>query len=115
MARARKFKSHEPGDKDILSLYTNNVDNIDCTIEWFSPTNNVRTSPSPGTLAVVVDIGSNAGAVRIHEIDGGKFVDGVGTEESGKVVLVPWDGDWYYYTIGKIRLGYIRRSNGSDS
>ncbi|QSS64923.1 hypothetical protein I7I51_01998 [Histoplasma capsulatum] len=85
------------------------------SIEWITPTNNIRTSPPSSTLAVAVDIGSNAGAVRIHEAEGGKFVDGVGTEEAGHVVIVPWDGNWYYYTIGRIRLGYIRRVDTSDS
>ncbi|OJD13487.1 hypothetical protein AJ78_06059 [Emergomyces pasteurianus Ep9510] len=111
---ARKFRTQETGDQNILALYQHEIGDIDGSIEWITPTNNIRTSPPSSILAVVVDIGSNAGAVRIHEAEGGKFVDGVGTEEAGHVVIVPWDGNWYYYTIGRIRLGYIRRADRSD-
>lgn len=84
----------------------------DCDIpSWIDPSNNTRTTPPQNTVAIVIDVRNNRGAVYIHETQGGKHVDGVGTENSRNLVMVPWNSDWYYYSIGSIRLAYIGKKN----
>jgi hypothetical protein len=52
---------------------------------------------------------NNVGAVLIHERRDGKYKGGVGTEDQGYMVMVPWSNDWYYYSIGSTRLAYIKK------
>ena len=49
----------------------------------------MRTSPPADTIALVVDVGDNVGAIRIFETLSKKYVDGVGTEEAGKLIVIP--------------------------
>jgi len=74
---------------------------------WTTPINNVQTEPPLETVAIIVDIRNNHGAIFIHETEGGNYIDGVGTEEAGKLVIVPWNPGWHYYSIGTIRVGHI--------
>jgi hypothetical protein len=59
-------------------------------IQWSKPPKLAHLSPPPSTVAIVVDVISNQGAIRILNKDG-KFVDMVGIEESGYRVIIPWD------------------------
>ena len=56
---------------------------------------------------IVVDVRNYLGALRIFENEGSKFVAGVGSEEAGKMVMIPWTSTWWYQTIGSLRVGYI--------
>jgi hypothetical protein len=49
----------------------------------------VRTSPSADTIALVVNVSDNIGVIRIFETSSKKYVDGVGTEEAGKLIMIP--------------------------
>jgi hypothetical protein len=78
-----------------------------CKIEWITPAKGVRTSPPADTVALAVDVGGNVGAIRIFETSSKKYVDGVGTEEAGKPIMISWNSAWYYSAAGSLPLGYI--------
>lgn len=82
----------------------------DCElISWISPTTEPPTKISPPelTVAVVVNISQEGGAIRIFDTPGDGYVDGVGTEDVEKLVIVPWSRSWWYYSIGSLRIGYL--------
>lgn len=58
-------------------------------------------------MAIAVDIRSNKAAIRIYEKQSGDYIDGVGTEEHGMVVVVPWNSTWVYLCTGSPRVGHI--------
>jgi hypothetical protein len=66
-----------------------------------TPSKGVRTSPPADTVALAV----NVGAIRIFETSSKKYVDGVGTEEAGKLIMIPWNNAWYYSAAGSLPLG----------
>ncbi|KAJ5161041.1 hypothetical protein N7492_006433 [Penicillium capsulatum] len=70
-----------------------------------------QTSPPQNAVAVVVDISSTGGAIKIGEASdndlGVTAVGMVGTEDADGLVIVPWDSGWWYYTIGVITVRYI--------
>lgn len=34
----------------------------------------------------------------------------VGTEDADALVIVPWNNDWSFYSIGSVRMQYVVRS-----
>lgn len=93
----------------ILNTYQTNCGDCDPLV-WLTPTNNVRMNPPENTV-VVVDVRGNQGAIRIVDKKDNKYVDGIGTEETRKLVMVPWNSNWWYYTIGSIRVAYIGKKS----
>lgn len=80
----------------------------DCeSIIWKTPSKGTRIDPPANTVAVVVDVVDNRGAIRIFEKEGEEYVDGVGTEETGNLVIVPWESSWWFRVSGSIRTGYV--------
>ena len=59
------------------------------------------------TVAVVVDVRNNQGAIQIADKQSDDYVDGVGTEAAGKLVMIPWKKEWWYYCKGSTRLAHI--------
>lgn len=41
-------------------------------------------------VVIVVDLVQNRGAIQIFKKESGEYVDGVGTEEEGFRVIIPW-------------------------
>jgi len=78
--------------------------------EWISPPENRWMDPPDDTLVVVVDARSIQGAVQIVDKREKEYVDWVGTEEVGNLVMIHWSTDWLYYCLGSVRLAYIKRS-----
>jgi hypothetical protein len=62
--------------------------------------------PPPSTTAVVVDITESHGAIHITK-ENGEYVDMVGTECAGNLVVVPWDSSWCLRGSGLIEVGYV--------
>ena len=58
-------------------------------------------------MAVVVDVVNNQGAIRIFEKENDEYVNGVGTEEAGSLVIIPWDSNWRSRVSGSLRIGYV--------
>jgi hypothetical protein len=54
----------------------------------------------------VVNLAQNLGAIRIYE-QNGAYVNGVGTDESGYRVIIPWDNNWWFYIAGNIKVGLV--------
>jgi len=59
-------------------------------------------------VAVVVDLVYNQGAIRVFEKAGDTYVNIVGTEEAGNLVIVPWESTWWFRVSGSLRVGYIK-------
>eukprot|EP01099_Mayorella_cantabrigiensis_P007089 TRINITY_DN6132_c0_g1_i1.p1 TRINITY_DN6132_c0_g1~~TRINITY_DN6132_c0_g1_i1.p1 ORF type:complete len:203 (+),score=6.51 TRINITY_DN6132_c0_g1_i1:62-670(+) len=82
----------------------------DCSIgDPVSPTTEpptMTTAPSK-TIAVVVDISKDGGRIKFYEKSSHKFVGDVSAEDFKDLVLVPWDGGWYYYSIGSLQVRYV--------
>lgn len=64
-------------------------------------------TPASEIVAIAVDAREIKAAIRIYEKKSGDYVDGVGTEEQGKVVIVPWNSSWVYLCTGTPRVGHI--------
>ena len=64
-------------------------------------------NPPENTVVVVVDVRNNQGAIQIADKQTNEYVDGVGTEAAGNLVMIPWDENWWYYSMGSTRLAYI--------
>lgn len=80
----------------------------DCEpITWTTPSKGTRIDPPAKTVAIVVNVIDNLGAIRIFEQEGDEYVNGVGTEEVGNLMIVPWDSKWWFRVSGFLRIGYI--------
>jgi len=59
-------------------------------------------------VAILIDVrGDNKGAIRMFESSTKRFVDAVGTEDAGKIVMIPWNSAWYYSAAGSLPVGHI--------
>jgi len=95
----------------LLSTFQTNCGDCD-PLEWMTPSNNVRMDPPQNTVALVVDVRGSQGAIRIANTQDNKYADEVGpVKEAGNLVMVTWKSNWWYYTIGSVRVAYIRRSS----
>lgn len=57
-------------------------------------------------MAVVVDLISARGAIRIYDQQS-SYVDGVGTAEAGNLIIVPWDINWWFSVSGYLSVGLV--------
>lgn len=62
--------------------------------------------PPPTVVAVIVDVTNSQGAIHITN-DDGTYIDMVGTEFAGYLVVVPWKCDWRLRGSGSIEVGYV--------
>lgn len=71
-----------------------------------------KTLPPPNTIAVLVNISSDGGAIKIGEnSDNDLGVDAVGmvgTNDADGLIIVPWDVRWWFYSIGSIEIKYVK-------
>jgi hypothetical protein len=112
----RKIRaSRSLDDKEILNLCKGELGYEDCTLIP-GPTTEViyKTTPPAKTVAVIVDISSNGGAMKIGKKSdndlGVAAVGKVGTEDAADLVIMPWSDGWWFYSIGSIRIRYIVRT-----
>jgi len=63
--------------------------------------------PPKSTVAIIVDICNNRAAIRIFEMQSNDYIDGVGTEEAGKLVIVLWQSNWFYWYTKSLYVGHI--------
>ncbi|KAL4759748.1 uncharacterized protein BDW70DRAFT_139442 [Aspergillus foveolatus] len=109
MSKVRKIRVKDPVDSSIIDECKKEIRLADYeAIEWFTPSKGVQLCPPPHTLAIVVDVISNQGAIRIFTKESGEYIDGVGTEEKGYRIIVPWHDDWRIRVSGNIDIGYLR-------
>lgn len=79
----------------------------DDAINWTEPVKGIPISPPEDTIAILVDVRGRRGAIRIFKKSDKEYVDGVGTERSGNLVIVPWDPCWYFQAAGSLLVGYV--------
>jgi hypothetical protein len=102
---------------DMLPLISTSVQLhcIECILVP-GPTTEVvyQTSPPPNTIAVIVDISASGGAMKVGEKSdnnlGVAAVGKVGTEDADALVIVPWNVDWWFYSIGTVGIQYVVRA-----
>jgi len=113
----RKITTLESEDQKLIELFEKTECDDRVTLFWATLENRTTITPPEGTLAIVVDVRvkeGQSGAFFIHEQQSEEFVDMVGMENRGKLIIVPWDGDWCYYTVQYLRrVGYLRKKEGS--
>ncbi|KAK9543857.1 hypothetical protein V6Z98_001668 [Aspergillus fumigatus] len=76
------------------------------SITWSEPGKGNRIDPPPNTMAVVVDLTSGRGAMRIYDKTG-PYVNGIGMEDEGKRMIVPWYDGWWFYVSGNLKVGLV--------
>ena len=79
--------------------------NCDPTITWTTPDRGGKTIPPENTVVIIVDVRSNRGAIRIFQKSSGEYLDGIGIEQAGNLVIVPWSSTWYISAAGSLRVG----------
>jgi hypothetical protein len=80
----------------------------DCIITWTSPSKGTRVQPPPGTVAIVVNLVDNPGAIRIFKDE--TYIDGVYMDDSaGSREIVLWKDGWWFRASGSPRIGYVSR------
>jgi len=109
---ATKIRARDPSDDKVVEQFQTETGCGDCeTPRWTTPKKRETYNPPEGTVAIVVDIRNNIGGVNIHSRDSGDFVDMVGMEEHGNMVIVPWKSEWDYDCVGSPQVGYIVKKN----
>lgn len=104
----KKIRTQKSTDDGLLEDCENETACGDCEpITWTTPSKGTRIDPPANTFAVIVDVVYNRGAIRIFEKNDDKYVDGVGMEEAGNLMIVPWDNLWWFRASGSLRVGYI--------
>jgi hypothetical protein len=65
-------------------------------------------------LAVIVNISNAGGSLKVYKTSnnrwGNVFIDKVGTEDcedGGKLVIVSWEADWWYRSLGATATKYV--------
>jgi hypothetical protein len=67
-------------------------------------------SPPEKTIAIVVDISKEGGRLKIFDKPTDEYIGTVAAEDSGRLVMVPWNSRWWYYSIGSLEVRYIKGS-----
>ncbi len=75
---------------------------------WTTPSKATRIEPPPNTVAVIVDLVDDQGAIRMYEKESDTYVDMVGTEEAGNMVILPWQSTWWFRVSGSLRVGHVK-------
>ena len=78
------------------------------SLDWTTPARNSRVEPPKDTVAIVVDVRSNKGAIEIGDKDSNKHIEHIGTEELGHTVVLLWKPSWFYGSRGTTRVAHVR-------
>jgi len=103
-----KIRTLDADDDTLVEACKRETKCGDCSRpEWITHQDRDKITPPEGTMAVVVDVRNNIGAIRIIEVQSNEYLGGVGLEDNGYLVLVPWQGAWRYFCTGSPRVGCI--------
>ncbi|KFY28200.1 hypothetical protein V491_00575 [Pseudogymnoascus sp. VKM F-3775] len=109
----RKIKTAKSStNQDLVDLCEQETQCADCSIgSPICPTTEPPTTivPPENTIAIIVDISKDGGRIKFFQNANNKFVGDVSAEDFEKLVLVPWDSGWCYYSIGSLQVSYIAR------
>ncbi|OJD26013.1 hypothetical protein ACJ73_02612 [Blastomyces percursus] len=107
-----KVRVSSSTDDKILEEIKNETGCDDCdSLIWSPLPKATRIDPPENTIAIVVDIVRSQGAIRIFENEGDLYVDGVGTEDAGYMVIIPWNTSWWFRVSGALQVGYAAGKN----
>ncbi|OBT53130.1 hypothetical protein VE04_05756 [Pseudogymnoascus sp. 24MN13] len=81
----------------------------DPTITWTTLAKATPTTPPENTVAIIVDVRTNKGAIRIFQQSDSEYLGAVGTEQTGNLVIVPWRSGWYISAAGSLPVGYVAK------
>ncbi|KAL4788738.1 hypothetical protein BDV19DRAFT_195512 [Aspergillus venezuelensis] len=103
----RKCKLDPIPRENLIRVVNQNLNRDDCEcIKWTALPRATRIKPPPEAIAIVVDVTTSQGAIHITN-DDGLYIDMVGTEFAGHLVLVPWYNSWSLRGSGTIEVGYV--------
>ena len=74
-----------------------------------TPRNPDDITPPEGTVAIVVDLRVRVGAIRVFHKESGSYLGGVGLGERGSQVIILWNSDWVFTSVGSLPVGYVRK------
>lgn len=107
----RKIKTAKSStNQDLVDLCKHETQCDECNIgSPTRPTTEPPTTiyPPKNTIAIIVDISKDGGRIKFFEISSNKFVGDVSAEDFEKLVMVPWDSGWCYYSIGSLQVRYV--------
>ncbi|KFY68445.1 hypothetical protein V496_01067 [Pseudogymnoascus sp. VKM F-4515 (FW-2607)] len=85
--------------------------NCDCdpTITWTNPEKGTSTTPPENTAAIIVDVRTSKGVIRIFQKSDSEYLGAIGTEQAGNLVIVPWRSGWYISAAGSLPVGYVAK------
>ncbi|PWY96014.1 hypothetical protein BO94DRAFT_454775, partial [Aspergillus sclerotioniger CBS 115572] len=81
------------------------------SIEWTTLPRRTRIKPPSTAVAVIVDVIHNQGAIHITD-DDRTYIDMVGTEFAGHLVVVRWNRNLWLRGSGHIEVGYVLAKEG---
>jgi len=104
----RRKRVQDSTDSGLIGECKKETQRDDCEqILWTHPSKGEEIHPPADTLAIVVDVVHNRGAMRIFEKKTDNYVSGVGIEDAGNYVIIPWDSSWWLRPSGSLRIGYV--------
>lgn len=103
-------------DEDLVETCKRELQCYSCQIESGPQKETITPTDLPeNTVAVIIDISDAGGALYVHKKAdndfGNVFIDMVGSGDSVEnvlnLVIVPWKAEWFYRSLGAIRLKYV--------
>ena len=112
----RKVKAAKSStDEELVEICKRELYCGECEIQAGPFTESIyQTCPPTNTLAVIVNISNAGGSLKVYKTSdnqwGNVFIDKVGTEdcENGdKLVIVSWETDCWYRSLGATAIKYV--------
>ncbi|EJT68892.1 hypothetical protein GGTG_13556 [Gaeumannomyces tritici R3-111a-1] len=76
-------------------------------ITWVELPTQKEHFPPQATIALVVDVPENKGAIKVYERKNDEYVGMVGSAYANSMVIIEWNEGWWFRVVGSIRVGYI--------
>jgi len=106
---ARKVRTKSSGDKSLRAKCEKESGVPSTNPRWTDGEDTDRVYPDEDTTAIIIDMRDVvSSAVQIFTKDD-EYIDMVGMDHKGYLVVVPWKSEWSYFCIGKCRVGYTKR------
>ncbi|KAK1470174.1 hypothetical protein CCUS01_06559 [Colletotrichum cuscutae] len=105
----RKIRTKKLSDRKLKQLCETEIGK-DCSIpEWHDLPDLYSTEPPKHTVAVLFDMRNTDGVIYIHESND-DYVDAVGSESKGNIIIIPWTTGLTFRCYGLCRIGYLMES-----
>ncbi|KAF2843883.1 hypothetical protein T440DRAFT_112458 [Plenodomus tracheiphilus IPT5] len=102
-----KIRTKDPNDDKLMEICREETSSTCTRIKWTTHQDVDTIIPPDGTVAIVVDVRDIKAAIRIFAKQDDDYIDGVGTEAAGHLVVVPWQSSWFYHCTGTPRVGHV--------